>query len=243
VQPSASIPTPTTADKSSVAHSFDAVAARYDLLQRLNPGYRRHLRQSARRLGAAAEGRILDLCCGTGLSTEALVRQYPAATVTALDGSAGMLAVARRKPALGHVAFVMGDAGAPRDAGVRGLFDAIFMAYGIRNVVDPDGCLRQLFELLRPGGRVAFHEYSVSGSRYSRAVWNAVASTVIVPLGRTVTGTDALFRYLQASVNEFDSVARFQSRLRNTGYVDVSVETMGGWQRGIVHTFCARRPA
>lgn len=241
--PVESTPAPTARNKSSVARSFDAVAHRYDLLQRFNPGYRKHLTLSAARLGARPDGRLLDLCCGTGLSTEALAERYPRAEITGLDGSPGMLKVARRKKALEHVHFVEGDAADPRAAGLRGPFDGIFMAYGIRNVDDPDACLATLYDLLEPGAPIVFHEYSVAGSAYSQLLWNAVSGSVIVPLGRALTGTDALFRYLRESVNEFDSVETFCARLRRAGFGSVSVHAMDSWQRGIVHTFRARRPA
>lgn len=226
----------------NVAEQFDTVAHRYDLLQRLNPGYRKHLRLSAHRLAAKEDGRILDLCCGTGLSTEALVQAYPSAQLTALDASEGMLVQARRKPALQRVRFILGDAMDPKAAGADGPFDAILTAYGIRNVGDPDLCLSRMIALLAPGGRVAFHEYSVAGSRYHRLVWGAVASAVIAPLGRAFTGSSQLFTYLRRSVDEFDSVAGFEARLRGAGFVDVRTLTMDGWQRGIVHTFVAQRP-
>src|SRR6478735_5748960 len=97
-------------DKGQVPAKFDRVARTYDVLTGLNPGYKKHLRWSAERLGAKADGRLLDLCCGTGLSTEALVRAYPRATVLGLDASAGMLARARRKGSLASVRFLEGDA-------------------------------------------------------------------------------------------------------------------------------------
>jgi len=53
---------------------FDRIARRYDLLTRMNPGYVKHLRWSARLLCLPPGARILDLCCGTGLSTAALAR-------------------------------------------------------------------------------------------------------------------------------------------------------------------------
>jgi ubiquinone/menaquinone biosynthesis C-methylase UbiE len=228
--------------KPDVPEQFDSVAQRYDLLQRLNPGYRKHLRMSACRLAAKEDGRILDLCCGTGLSTEALVQAYPGAQLTALDASERMLVQARRKPELQRVRFILGDAMDPKAAGAEGPFDAILMAYGIRNVDDPDLCLSRMVALLAPGGRVAFHEYSVAGSRYHRWLWGVVASAIIVPLGRVLTGSSQLFTYLRRSVDEFDSVAGFEERLRRAGLVDVRTHTMDGWQRGIVHTFVAQRP-
>jgi len=116
------------------------------------------------------------------------------------------------------------------------------MAYGIRNMSDPDMCLARLHDLLRPGGVIAFHEYSVADSRVSRAVWNAVAGTIIIPFGRLATGSADLFRYLRRSVNEFDGAAAFRERLARAGFVHVLAHPMDGWQRGIVHTFIAHKP-
>lgn len=224
-----------------LATDFDHVAARYDTLQQFNPGYRSDLLRSARRLAAPAGGRILDVCCGTGLSTAALRECYPEAKITGVDISAGMLATARKKRELRAVRFIAGDAMDLERCGVLGPFDGILMAYGIRNVPDADACLLRLRECLKPGARVVFHEYSVAGSLVSRAVWNTVAAAVIVPLGAAFTGSGELFRYLRRSVNEFDSIERFEQRLGSAGFGRVRVEPMPGWRRGIVHSVIAER--
>lgn len=234
------------AEKQQVPGEFDRVARRYDLLCALNPGYRKHLGMSARRLAlpprARAPVKVLDLCCGTGLSTAALLRAYPDAEVDALDASAEMLAVARTRPHLARARFLLGDAMDPAAGGAAGPYDGILMAYGIRNVPDPDACLARLHGILRPGGVACFHEYSVADSRAARAVWRAVSSSVIVPLGTLATGTPDLFRYLQRSVLAFDGVRAFEARLRAAGFTEVVTRPMTGWQRGVVHSFLARRP-
>ena len=221
---------------------FNRVAGTYDLLVTLNPGYRRHLMLSARRLGLAPDARILDLCCGTGQSTLALRAVYPHATLVGLDAAADMLQVARVRPELAGVTFLHGDATDPRGAGVEGEFDAILMAYGIRNVVARDACLAALRELLAPGAPVCFHEYSVAGSRWSRVTWRAVTTLIVTPLARVVAGDARLFTYLRRSVLEFDSVVGFERRLTAAGFSEVRTLPMGGWQRGIVHSFLAQRP-
>ncbi|MFT3927193.1 MAG: class I SAM-dependent methyltransferase [Myxococcales bacterium] len=223
----------------ALSREFDTVASRYDLLNALNPGYRKHLAWSAERLRARPDAELLDLCCGTGLSTQALLTAYPGARISALDASAGMLAVAAKKPALTAVRFLLGDATDPAAHGASGPFDGILMAYGIRNVPDKDLCLRHLKSLLKPGGRVAFHEYSVADSALARAIWNAVSSTVIVPLGSSLSRAPELFRYLRRSVNEFDGVRAFVARLERAGFGRVEVLPMDGWQRGVTHTFVA----
>jgi ubiquinone/menaquinone biosynthesis C-methylase UbiE len=233
---------PTAARKTEVPSDFDRVARRYDLLCTLNPGYRKHLSWSAERMRLAPTARVLDLCCGSGLSTEALVRTYPGARITGLDASAGMLEVARSKRLLSRVRFLRGDAMEPA-AVAPGPWDGVLMAYGIRNVPDPDLCLARLRAVLRPGGVVCFHEYSVADSRLRRAVWNAVSLGVVIPLGAAATGESGLFRYLRQSVNDFDGAAGFAARLARAGFVDVERHAMDGWQRGIVHSFIARTPA
>jgi ubiquinone/menaquinone biosynthesis C-methylase UbiE len=229
-------------EKRRVPEKFDRVARTYDLLTSLNPGYAKHLRWSAERMRARPEGELLDLCCGTGLSTEALARTYPRAAITGLDASTGMLARARQKGRLRAVRFLEGDAMDPAAAGATGPFDGILMAYGIRNVPDPDLCLDRLFALLAPGGVLCFHEYSVADSLTSRALWNAVSFGIIIPSGMVAGGSADIYRYLRRSVLAFDGVHAFEARLRRHGFVDVKTEAMDGWQRGIVHSFLARRP-
>jgi len=226
-----------------LASDFDQVAHRYDTLQRFNPGYSGDLLLSAQRLQAPARGRILDVCCGTGLSTEALRETYPNADITALDISSGMLTTAQRKPRLRNVRFIVGDAMDLEKSGAAGPFDAILMAYGIRNVPDSDLCLQRLHAQLAPGGRIAFHEYSVAGSLWSRAVWNTVASAIIVPLGAALTGSPTLFRYLRRSVNDFDSIPAFEARLRRAAFERIVTLRMPGWRNGIVHTVMAEKAA
>jgi len=92
------------------------------------------------------------LCCGTGLSTAALYRCYPKAKITGLDASYGMLDIARGKQELKSVTWLEGDAMDPAAHGASGPYHGILMAYGIRNMVDPDACLRRLYQLLEPGG-------------------------------------------------------------------------------------------
>ncbi len=222
---------------------FNRVAHAYDLLVTLNPGYRRHLRLSARRLELGPGARILDLCCGTGQSTLALRAAYPDAVLVALDAADEMLQVARARPELAGVQFVHGDAMEPRAYGVRGSFDGILMAYGIRNVIDADACLAAVRELLAARAAVCFHEYSVAGSAVSRTVWRAVTNAIVRPAARVLAGDDRLFVHLRDSVLAFDSRAAFERRLYRAGFAAVRTLPMGGWQRGIVHSFLARRPA
>ncbi len=246
---------PLSVRKREVPSDFDIVAGTYDTLVTRNPGYLDHLKLSASRLDLADDGeglRILDLCCGTGLSTAAIVAAFAKATVVGLDASSEMLELARKKPAMEQagVKFVLGDAMDPAPALTAALFepaganrfDAILMAYGIRNMPDPDECLDNILALLKPGAPICFHEYSVKDSPRAKGTWTFVAWGIIIPSGLITSRHTRIYRYLWRSVMDFDGKRAFESRLRSHGFVDVRTEPMDGWQKDIVHSFLARAP-
>jgi ubiquinone/menaquinone biosynthesis C-methylase UbiE len=225
--------------------AFDAGAPAYDKLVDTNPGYHAHLRLSAQRMRIPNGGaglRLLDAGCGTGASTAALLAAGPAAEIVAVDASDGMLAQARAKPWPSSVSFMHSRIEDIADAGISGPFDGILAAYLIRNVDDKGGQLRRFRELLRPGGTLAVHEYSVRDSKLATVVWNAVCAGIIIPSGRLRSGDASLYTYLRRSVNRFDGAQAFRNRLQNSGFDAVHSETMPGWQRNIVHTFLAQAP-
>ncbi|MFI0135174.1 class I SAM-dependent methyltransferase [Streptomyces luteogriseus] len=223
-----------------LAHAFDHASRTYDRLTGLNPGYRADLLRSARRLRLPRGGaglHLLDLGCGTGASTRALLRAAPRARITAVDASAGMLSRALDKPWPDSVRFLHLSA-EELDAAGEGPFDAVFAAYLFRNVSDPDGVLGTVRGLLRPGGRLAVHEYSLGGSPVHRALWTAVCQGVVIPAG-TLTGDRALYRHLWHSVLDFDTAAAFTGRLTRAGFTGARALPLAGWQTGITHTFVA----
>ena len=235
-----------------VPEAFDEVADRYDLMVALNPGYHRHLRRSARALVAGLDrgraSRVLDLGCGSGASTRAVVDELTGAGVLAevlgVDGSAGMLTAAGAKDWPDWVRFTHGraesiDLVCAESAAVP--LDGVFAAYLLRNVPDRDALLRSLHDLLRPGGTLVVHEYSVAGRPSAQAVWTAVCRGIVIPLGWLTSRQTRLYHYLWRSVLDMDSVETVMHRLVDAGFVDVRSRSVGGWQRGIIHTFHARR--
>jgi ubiquinone/menaquinone biosynthesis C-methylase UbiE len=219
----------------TVCAAFDRGANAYDRLVGLNPGYHTQLRRSAAAIPAGAS-RVLDAGCGTGASTAALLEVVPGAEIVAVDASAGMLARALRKPWPDRVEFVHSRI---EELAVTGPFDAVFAAYLIRNLSDPSATLAAFRELLRPGGVLVVHDYSVVDSLAARLTWHMVCWSVIIPLGRLVSGDARLYRYLWRSVLDFDSPGAFAARLGRAGFTGIRASTMTGWQRGITHAFRA----
>lgn len=237
----------------SMDEAFDRGARHYDLLVGLNPGYHKALREAAAAFADRLRDgrptsrplRVVDLACGSGASTRALLRVVPDAEVLGLDASRGMLARARSKTWQGRVTFDRAVAGSlDLDALGRGCWDGVFTAYLFRNVPEEarDRAVHEVHELLAPGGWLVVQEYSVAGRPTARRVWSAVSWLAIIPLGILLDRNPGLYRYLWRSVLDFDSTRRFGERLAAAGFTDVAERTASGWQRGILHTFVARRP-
>ncbi|MFH8370177.1 methyltransferase domain-containing protein [Streptomyces sp. NPDC018031] len=229
-----------------LARAFDHAAPAYDRLTAASPGHHAELRRSARRLRLPDRGsglRVLDLGCGTGASTAALLRAAPRARITAVDASAGMLARASAKSWPPNVRFLHRTAeGLPGLGAEAGPYDAVFGAWVFRNLSVPDAVLGAVRALLRPGGRLVVHEYSLSGSAAHRALWTAVCRGLVIPAG-TLTGDGRLHRHLWRSVLDFDTAPAFAARLGRAGFRSVRTLPVAGWQTGIVHTFLARAGA
>jgi ubiquinone/menaquinone biosynthesis C-methylase UbiE len=246
----------------NVAAAFDEVAPRYDLMVALNPGYHAHLRAAANALvewlpmpapvNTAPPLRILDLGCGSGASTRAVLRAAQAAglrpLIVGVDASPAMLGQARAKQWPAGVRFEVGQAEniawSRSSLGLGDQIDGAVAAYLFRNVADRDAALAGLFDLLANGGVLVVQEYSIAGSGFlAKAVWTAVCWLVVIPLGWLTSRRSRLYRYLWRSVRSFDSIQTFVDRLYRAGFVDVEVRTVAGWQRGILHTLRARKPS
>ncbi|MFH9267780.1 class I SAM-dependent methyltransferase [Streptomyces sp. NPDC017546] len=226
----------------ALSAAFDHGSAAYDRLVAASPGYHAHLRRSARRLGLPEGGRglrVLDLGCGTGASTAALLAAAPHARITGVDASAGMLDRAAAKSWPRGVDFVHRPVEELAGRLENGAYDAVFAGYLFRNLTDPDMTLDMVRGLLAPGGRLAVHEYTLGGSRVHRCVWNTVCAAIVQPAGR-LAGDTELYRHLRRSVIEFDTAPAFAGRLRRAGFTDVRALPLPGWQTGITHTFTGR---
>lgn len=235
--------------RSSVPDTFDLVAESYDLQVNLNPGYHANLRRAAEALLAAIgspnrqPARLLDLGCGSGASTKALaLAAFQAGCEPELlgaDGSAGMLAAARRKSWPSWVRFEQARADQLQLQGE--CFDGILASYLVRNVDDRERLIGELFDLLTPGGALAVHDYAVRGNAFAGLLWTIVCWSVVIPLGWATSRHTKLYRYLWRSAFDLD-VRILCELLENAGFVDVSVTPALGWARGTLHTVVGRRP-
>jgi ubiquinone/menaquinone biosynthesis C-methylase UbiE len=238
-----------------LADAFDRAAPTYDAMVSLSPGYHDQLRTAAEALvariprAAGTTPVVLDLGCGSGASTQAVLDAWTAGggptaglEVTGVDASGGMVAQARAKVWPAGVDLVVADA----VAHLRGLPDAsvdgVLGAYLLRNVPDRQALVDEAARVLRPGRALVLHDYSVAGSLRARVTWAALCHGVIIPLAVLKRSDVPLHRYLYTSVRDFDSVDQVCRRMQSAGLGEVRHRSYPGWQDGLVHTVVGVRP-
>jgi demethylmenaquinone methyltransferase/2-methoxy-6-polyprenyl-1,4-benzoquinol methylase len=239
----AEAPTPGAPEKDAVRAMFDRIAPRYDLLNRvLSAGTDvRWRRRCVAALELAPGARVLDVCAGTAdLLVEAL-RGGPGRSGVGVDLSDRMLLLGRAKLARagagGRSVLAAGDAERLPLADAR--FDAAMVAFGIRNVGDPLSALREMFRVLRPGGRLAVLEFSMPPGAFGR-LYRAYFRHVLPAIGRWLSGDGRAYAYLPASVERWPAPADFGALLAAAGFASVRWTALTG---GIAHLHRGDKPA
>jgi demethylmenaquinone methyltransferase/2-methoxy-6-polyprenyl-1,4-benzoquinol methylase len=209
---------------------FGAVAPRYDRLNRiLSLGLdQRWRRRALRELALPKGSRVLDVCCGTGdLTLAGALEGY---RVTGADFTGPMLGLAVQK---------FGAAASRPEGLIRadaqdlpfadGSFDGLTVAFGLRNVVDPQRALAECRRVLRPGGRLAVLEFFQIPNPAWRGLFRLYFHGVM-PLAARAAGTarPQAYRYLPASVDAFASPDGFRAWMRAAGFGSIATTSFSG---------------
>jgi len=233
----------------AVRQMFDAIAPRYDLLNHVLSANVDRLwwRRTARRFRATLaepDAAVLDICCGTGDMTMALLKHRPAGArpILAADFARGMLSRAARK----FDARTSGAAGAvPLEADAlhlplrSGSLDLIVTAFGFRNLANYEAGLREFNRVLKPGGELGILDFSEPGGLVGKA-YAVYFRRVLPAIGRVVCGKDGPYNYLPTSVGNFPPPPEMLELMRATGYAECA------WQPytfGIAGLYTAKRAA
>lgn len=212
--------------KEQVAAMFDAIAPAYDFMNRaMSFGMDRlWLRALLGTVRPASPADIIDLATGTGDVAFALAEAVPGAVVTGLDISEGMLEKARqrasRSPEGARLKFACADGlatGLP-DA----CTDAVTVAYGVRNFADIAAGYREMYRLLRPGGRLAVLELSKPVNPIVKPFYAIYTRYLIPAAGRLVSGDVRAYSYLPESIAAAPAGPDMARLITDAGFSDVA---------------------
>jgi demethylmenaquinone methyltransferase / 2-methoxy-6-polyprenyl-1,4-benzoquinol methylase len=223
---------------------FDSIAPRYDLLNHLLSSNVDRLWwwMAARRFKevlADPDAAILDVCCGTGDMTMALVKRRPgkAKPILAVDFAPKMLRRGAKK--FSERGAIAVEADALHLPLPPASLDLIVTAFGFRNLANYEAGLREFHRVLKPGGQLGILEFSTPGGLIGKA-YAFYFLRVLPAVGRIVCGKDGPYNYLPNSVDNFPPPAEMLSLMRETGYEECS------WQPytfGIAGLYTATRCA
>jgi demethylmenaquinone methyltransferase/2-methoxy-6-polyprenyl-1,4-benzoquinol methylase len=205
---------------------FDNVAPRYDLLNHVLSCNIDRLwwRRTARRFRevlARPEASVLDICCGTGDMTLALLRHRPqgAKPIVAADFSHAMLVRGAEK--LRNRNAVAIEADALHLPLADNSLDLITTAFGFRNLANYEAGLREFHRLLRPGGDLGILDFSEPGGLIGK-FYAFYFRRVLPAVGSMISGTGTAYSYLPASVHRFPPPPAMLALMQKAGYTDVS---------------------
>ena len=197
---------------------FDRIAPTYDLLNKLMTlGIDRRWRAKAIAMlgkGGSFIGPVLDLCAGTLDLSAMLEAAFPHERIVACDFSAKMLELGKDKVA--RTEAVVGDALAlPFEAGS---FGAVICGFGMRNLADLRGGVREARRVLRPGGTFVTLELFAPKLLRTRALHSAALRTALPVLGQVVARDRDAYAYLAESMAGFVTREQYETILREEGF-------------------------
>jgi len=232
----------------AVQQMFDAIAPRYDLLNHVLSANVDRLwwRRTARRFRtvlANPDAAVLDICCGTGDMTMALLKLRPkgARPALAADFARGMLSrgaqkFATRKP--GQAGAIVIEADALHLPLPSQSLDLIVTAFGFRNLANYEAGLCEFHRVLKPGGQLGILDFSEPGGLIGKA-YAVYFRRVLPAIGRAICGKDGPYSYLPTSVGNFPPPPAMLRLMQAANYEQC------GWQPytfGIAGLYTGMRP-
>ena len=221
-----------------VRDMFARISPRYDLLNHLlsanvDKRWRRAVTRKVRTLLSAEDAQVLDVACGTGdLSIELF--ENTGAKVVGLDFCRPMLERAAKKNR--RLPFVEGDA--LRLPFEEGAFDAVTIAFGLRNLSSVEDGLKELRRVLKPKGWAAILEFSKPTVPGFRALMATYCTRLLPRIGGVISGSRSAYEYLPDSVSRFPDQPALAALMRDAGFGEVAFENLTG---GIAALHTGRR--
>ena len=228
--------------KENIGSLFDGISNHYDRFNHLSSmGIDRCWRkQTVKRLPKDCK-KLLDVATGTADMAITAIKKRRTESVVGVDLSEGMMAVGREKVAkLGlENRIVLQYANCEALPFEEATFDAIVCCYGVRNFAKLEESLKEMYRVLKPGGKVIITEFSYPTNPLIRALYNFYFSNILPLIGKAVVKDASAMTYFVNSVKQFAKGDAFLEYLRKAGFADTSFknQTFGvsvmysGWKR------------
>jgi len=215
--------------KDFVRDMFDAIAPRYDVLNRILSGGidQRWRKRAIRRLRKDRPSRILDVATGTA-DLAILAATLNPKEIVGVDIAEQMLQIGREKvQKKGLQDLIRLEAGDAEQLPFSdNEFDAALVAFGVRNFADLDLGLREISRVLRPGAPIIVLEFSRPRHFPIKQLYKFYGSFILPNVGRLISGDDAAYTYLPESIEQFPDGKDFLDALSRSAFIDTAQERL-----------------
>jgi demethylmenaquinone methyltransferase / 2-methoxy-6-polyprenyl-1,4-benzoquinol methylase len=228
--------------KQQVAGMFDQIAFRYDFLNRfLSAGIDVYWRKRAiKELAGLQPKKILDVATGTADVAIMTCKLLKPLTIIGIDISEGMLDFGRQKVAKlllnKQIELQRGDSEAINFT--DNTFDAITVAFGVRNFENLQKGLGEMLRVLQPGGKLVVLEFSKPKKFALKGLYNLYMRLVTPGIGRLISKNREAYQYLNDSVQKFPEGNDFLTIMKDVGYTATYLKTLTG---GICTIYCGTK--
>ena len=228
--------------KLQVADMFNKIARRYDFLNRFLSGGadRRWRKMAIRELESLHPNSILDVATGTADLAVMMARVLRPEKITGIDISDGMLELGKLKIAkLGLnrlITLQEGDSEAINFPGAS--FEAVTVAFGVRNFQNLEKGLSEMFRVLKPGGKIMILEFSRPRKGPFLPLYKIYLRYLAPRIGKIVSGNLDAYQYLNDSVNAFPEGDVFAAILEKTGFINTYSKKLS---LGICTIYCGTK--
>lgn len=228
--------------KEQVADMFDRIAFRYDFMNRfLSGGIDIRWRKKAiKELAGINPQIILDVATGTADVAIMMTKFLKPKKITGIDISTGMLELGRKKitelKLNGLIELQSGDSEAIHFP--DSTFDAITVAFGVRNFSSLEKGLGEMLRVLKPGGKLVILEFSKPRQPFFKKIYAFYMKTAAAGIGKWVAKNREAYEYLNESVNAFPEGNDFLAILSKAGYTAPYMKTL---TMGICTIYCATK--
>ena len=216
----------------AVREMFSGIAAKYDFLNHfLSVNTDKRWRRLVRRKLAGElnnpSALILDVACGTGdLSIE--LQQHAQAKIVGTDFCRPMLEIAKEKNSKNNLSIPYVEGDALNLSFADESFDAVTIAFGLRNVANWLDGLKELRRVLKTGGKLAILEFSTPPVPGFKQLFNLYFTQILPRIGGAVSGSRAAYEYLPDSVARFPNQKKLARMMREIGFKQVEYQNLTG---------------
>ncbi len=228
--------------KKQVEEMFDKIAFRYDFLNHLlsagiDVSWRRKAIKQLKELNPKV---VLDVATGTGDVAILTYKMLKTEKIIGIDISDGMLEIGQKKimklRLQNHIELLKGDS--ETISFEDNTFDAVTVAFGVRNFENLEKGLQEILRVLRPGGKLVILEFSRPALPIIKNFYNFYLNVIAPKIGTIISKNKNAYQYLNDSVQKFPERKIFINILNQLGYRETFYKTLS---LGICSIYCGKK--